>query len=43
MAEWRPGAAGARDDALDAVAGWILGEPVRLARAGVPARPGGRA
>lgn len=43
MAEWRPGAAGARDDALDAVAGWMLAEPVRLARAGAPARPGGRA
>jgi hypothetical protein len=30
MAEWRPDAKGARDDALDAVAGVILAEPVRL-------------
>jgi hypothetical protein len=30
MAEWRPDARGARDDALDAVAGAILAEPVRL-------------
>ena len=32
MAEWRPGAPGARDDALDAVAGCLLAEPVRLVR-----------
>ena len=32
MAEWRPGAAGVRDDALDAVAGCLLAEPVRLVR-----------
>lgn len=38
MAEWRPGAAGARDDALDAVAGCLLAEPVRLVRAAAPAR-----
>ncbi|MFT8246321.1 phage terminase large subunit [Roseomonas sp. BN140053] len=30
MAAWRPDAAGARDDALDAVAGCLLAEPVRL-------------
>lgn len=30
MAEWRPDAKGARDDALDAVAGAILAEPVRM-------------
>lgn len=36
MAEWRPGAAGLRDDALDAVAGCLLAEPVRLARGARP-------
>lgn len=30
MAEWRPGVSGNRDDALDAVAGCLLAEPVRL-------------
>ena len=30
MAGWRPGAPGQADDALDAVAGCILAEPVRL-------------
>ncbi|MCI0752450.1 phage terminase large subunit [Teichococcus vastitatis] len=30
MAEWKPDVAGARDDALDALAGCILAEPVRL-------------
>ena len=30
MAAWRPDAAGARDDALDALAGALLAEPVRL-------------
>jgi len=30
MAEWRPGAAGARDDALDAVAGCLAAEAVRM-------------
>lgn len=30
MAAWRPDAPGARDDALDAVAGCLLAEPVRL-------------
>jgi hypothetical protein len=30
MAEWRPEARGARDDGLDAAAGLILAEPVRL-------------
>ncbi|MBX9748300.1 MAG: phage terminase large subunit [Roseococcus sp.] len=30
MAEWRPDARGARDDGLDAVAGCILAEPLRL-------------
>jgi len=32
MREWRPGAAQARDDGLDAVAGCLLNEPVRLHR-----------
>jgi hypothetical protein len=36
MAEWRPEAKGARDDALDAASGVILAEPVRLP--GLPAR-----
>jgi hypothetical protein len=36
MAEWRPGAPGARDDALDAVAGCLLAEPVRLVRGARP-------
>lgn len=36
MAEWRPEAKGARDDALDAASGAILAEPVRLP--GLPAR-----
>ena len=30
MADWRPGSPGLRDDALDAVAGALLAEPVRL-------------
>lgn len=38
MSEWRPGAAGARDDALDAVSGCLLSEPVRLVH-GSPPRP----
>jgi hypothetical protein len=38
MAEWRPGAPGMRDDALDAVAGCLLADPVRLVRAAPPAR-----
>ena len=43
MADWRPGAAGLRDDALDAVAGALLSEPVRLPYAPVPPRgPGWR-
>lgn len=43
MAEWRPGAPGARDDALDAVAGCLLAEPVRLVRGARPApRPSWR-
>jgi hypothetical protein len=37
MAEWRPGAQGVRDDALDAVAGALLAEPVRLVRGARPA------
>jgi hypothetical protein len=41
MAEWRPDAKGARDDALDAASGAILAEPVRLpsfpTRAAAPA------
>jgi len=39
MAEWRTGAAGLRDDALDAVAGCLLAEPVRLVRGTRPAQP----
>ena len=39
MSEWRPDAVGARDDALDAVAGCLLAEPVRLVRASAAARP----
>ena len=31
MAEWKPGTNGVRDDALDAVSGCLLAEPVRLA------------
>jgi len=48
MREWQPGAKG-RDDGLDAVAGCLLSQPVRLARPGLTAggrpdwRPGGRA
>ncbi|MBW6401010.1 phage terminase large subunit [Roseomonas sp. HJA6] len=38
MSEWRPDAVGARDDALDAVAGCLLAEPVRLVRASAAAR-----
>jgi hypothetical protein len=30
MAEWKPGASGVRDDALDALSGCLLSEPVRL-------------
>ena len=36
MSEWRPGAAGARDDALDAVSGCLLSEPVRLVHGARP-------
>ncbi len=39
MAAWRPDAPGARDDALDAVAGCLLAEPVRLP--GLPPAPRG--
>lgn len=38
MSEWRPGAAGVRDDALDAVAGCLLADPVRLVRGRPPPR-----
>lgn len=38
MAEWRPDAPGARDDALDALAGCLLAEPVRLPGAPPPPR-----
>lgn len=45
MREWRPGQASARDDGLDAVAGCLLAEPVRLGLAARPQRqdwrPGG--
>lgn len=39
MAAWKPGAAGVKDDALDAVAGVLLAEPARLPRRPVAARP----
>jgi hypothetical protein len=39
MAAWRPDAAGNRDDALDALAGCLLAEPVRLPS--LPPRPPG--
>jgi hypothetical protein len=39
MAEWRPDDKAARDDALDAIAGLILSEPVRLPRLPPPPRP----
>ena len=43
MAEWKPDAAGTRDDALDALAGCLLAEPVRLPGAPpVPRGPGWR-
>lgn len=41
MAEWRPNDKHARDDGLDAVAGLILTEPVRLPRLPPPPRPPG--
>lgn len=37
--EWRPGLKGARDDGLDAVAGALLQEPVRLKRSYATSRP----
>ncbi len=39
MAAWRPDDRRARDDALDAVAGLVLSEPVRLPQVPPPARP----
>ena len=43
MAAWRPDAPGQRDDALDALAGCLLAEPVRLpAAAPAPRRPAWR-
>ena len=39
MTEWRPDDKSARDDALDAIAGLILSEPVRLPRLPAPPRP----
>lgn len=39
MSEWRPDGVGVRDDALDAVSGCLLAEPVRLVRAAPLARP----
>jgi len=43
MADWKPGVAGLRDDALDAVAGALLCEPARLPYAPPPPRrPGWR-
>jgi hypothetical protein len=39
MAEWKPGLSGAPDDALDAVAGCLLAEPVRMP--GLPPAPRG--
>ncbi len=41
MAAWRPEATGARDDALDALAGCLLAEPVRLPMLPPPARVAG--
>ncbi len=38
MREWRPGNGSARDDGLDAVAGCLLAEPVRLTQAPPTAR-----
>ncbi len=38
MREWRPGNARARDDGLDAVAGCLLAEPVRLVQSPRPRR-----
>lgn len=44
MRDWRPGASGRRDDGLDAVAGCLLSEPVRLPRltAELQSEPGGQ-
>lgn len=42
MAEWRPDARGARDDALDAVSGCILAEAVRLPALPRPIAPSWR-
>jgi hypothetical protein len=43
MAEWRPGSVSARDDALDALAGALLAEPVRFpALPPAPPRPAWR-
>ena len=39
MAAWRPDAPGQRDDALDALAGCLLAEPVRLPAAMPAPRP----
>ncbi|WBV43719.1 phage terminase large subunit [Pseudoroseomonas cervicalis] len=41
MAEWKPDTAGTRDDALDALAGCLAAEPVRLPGAPPPVRPPG--
>lgn len=41
MAEWSPGATRLRDDALDALAGCLLAEAVRLPSVGPAARPAG--
>jgi hypothetical protein len=38
MAEWSPTARGAQDDALDALAGCLLAEPVRLPGVVAPVR-----
>lgn len=38
MREWRPGISATRDDGLDAVAGCLLAEPVRLTQAARPQR-----
>jgi hypothetical protein len=42
MREWRPAARSGHDDALDAVAGCLLAEPVRLRRAAPPPGPSWR-
>ncbi len=42
LREWRPGGARGHDDGLDAVAGCLAAEPVRLGRGTAPRGPDGR-